>query len=204
MTWLSALGEQRAVVADRVVYAAAAIATAHSLLFHECDYDPNGFGNHSDQVGLLSQGHYYRVVMALKADLIGDDIGLGVCTSTANWSHRTPAIVGGGALADEFATVPMTLAKRHAPLDVLLGHIMPAPQPWVMTQAPRFWTGIVACMVTTVYRLLTRRCMCRSKSSVTARALAFRTATLMLKTLASSFKIGSFWSGSGYYETSVR
>lgn len=120
VTWRGALGEQHAVVVGWVVYAAAAIATAHSLLFHECDYDPNGLVNHSDQVGLLLQGHYYRVVMALKAELIWEYIGLGVITSTVNWSHGTPAIVGGGALADEFATVPMTLAKRRAPPDVLL------------------------------------------------------------------------------------
>ena len=77
-------------------------------------------GNHSDQVGLLLQGHYYRVVMGLKAELIWDDIGFGVITATVHWSHDTPAIVGGGTLADEFGTVPMTLAKRHVPLDVLL------------------------------------------------------------------------------------
>lgn len=45
---------------------------------------------------------------------------------------------------------------------------------------------------------------CRSKPSVTARALAFRTATLMLKTLASSSTIGSSLSGLGIYGTSVR
>ncbi len=50
----------------------------------KCDEDPNGLGNHSDQVGLLLQGHYYRVVMGLKAKLIWDDIGFGVITATVN------------------------------------------------------------------------------------------------------------------------
>lgn len=105
----AATGERITVEAEVVVVAGGAVETARLLL-------NSGLGN--DHVGRHLQGHYYPGAAGLFPEVVWDGLGPGVTTATCQFIHGNDGIVGGGMLADEFVTLPITFWKRHTPPDL--------------------------------------------------------------------------------------
>ncbi len=116
--YINRAGERLTVSAGVVVCSAGAIETARLLLNSATDQSPTGLGNQGDQLGRNLQGHYYPGVKGLMPEPIWDGIGPGCNTATVRWSHGNPDVIGGGMLADELLTLPITFWRRHLPPDV--------------------------------------------------------------------------------------
>ncbi len=118
VTYVRADATHVSVTAGTVIVAAGAIETPR-LLFNSATSDhPHGLGNHSDQLGRNLQGHVYPRVIGLMPDPVYDGQGPGVSICTTQFNHGNPEVIGGGMLADEFITLPITFWKRFLPPDV--------------------------------------------------------------------------------------
>ena len=99
--------ERRSVRAGHFVVAAGAIESARLFLNSANDGEPDGLGNHSDQVGRHLQGHTSWPTFALFSDPVQDSIGPGPSIATRQFSHGVPGIVGGGLIANDFIRFPL-------------------------------------------------------------------------------------------------
>jgi choline dehydrogenase-like flavoprotein len=94
--------------AGEVVVAAGAVETARLLLCSTSDAEPDGLGNNHDQVGRHLQGHLYGGAIGVFDDEIADLVGPGPSISTHDFRHHVDGLVGGGMLADEFVSTPLS------------------------------------------------------------------------------------------------
>ena len=99
---------RRAVGADDVVVAAGAIESARLLLASASDSEPEGLGNHHDQVGRYLQGHLYGGAIGIFDDPVNDLLGPGPSISTHDFRHGNDGLVGGGMIANEFVPTPVS------------------------------------------------------------------------------------------------
>lgn len=111
-------GQRVEAQAEVVVVSAGAVETARLLLNSATSREPDGIGNHHDQVGRSLQGHYYPRAVGLFEEPVQDGLGPGASTATCQFNHGNDGIIGGGMLADEFIVLPIILWKRLLPPDV--------------------------------------------------------------------------------------
>ncbi|HEY5978348.1 MAG TPA: GMC family oxidoreductase [Microlunatus sp.] len=98
--WRSEVG------AGEIVVSGGAVESARLLLNSAHDGEPSGLGNRTDQVGRHLQGHVYGGAVGTFADVVEDLIGPGPTIATHDFRHGVDALVGGGALIDEFIPLP--------------------------------------------------------------------------------------------------
>ena len=92
--------------ADLVVVSGSASETARLLLNSKSKTFPNGAGNNQGWVGKNLQDHAYTGAYGLFEDEVYDDVGPGACIAINDFNHRTPGVIGGGVLCNEFIRMP--------------------------------------------------------------------------------------------------
>jgi len=123
VTYWTKDGARLTATSEVVVVSGGAVETARLLLNSKSSTHPQGLGNAHDQVGRSLQGHYYAGAVGWMPDPIWDGIGPGATTATIDFSHDNvdqngEGIVGGGMLADDFITLPITFQKWRVPAHV--------------------------------------------------------------------------------------
>lgn len=108
-------GQVDEVLADIVVVACGAIETPRLLLHSRTAQEPAGIGNNADWVGRNLQGHFYPGAYARFDDLFSDLIGPGPTVAVTEFSHDNEGVVGGGMLADDFISLPVSYARDSRP-----------------------------------------------------------------------------------------
>lgn len=99
---------RRLIKAGHVIVAASAIESARLLLNSATEYEPDGIGNRSGQVGRHLQGHVYAGAYGLFEEPVQDGQGPGVSVATFRHEHAAESgIIGGGLLANEFTRLPI-------------------------------------------------------------------------------------------------
>jgi choline dehydrogenase-like flavoprotein len=101
--------------ADVVVVSAAAVETARLLLNSKSKLFPNGAGNNNDWVGRNLQGHAYTGAVGLFDRDVYDDVGPGATFAICDFNHGNKGIIGGGALCNEFTSMPYLFTKLRPP-----------------------------------------------------------------------------------------
>ena len=101
--------------ADLVIVAASATETARLLLNSRSKLFPNGAGNNSDWVGRTLQGHAYSGASALFDREIYEEAGPGACIALCDFNHHNPGLIGGGALVNEFISLPYLFTGSRPP-----------------------------------------------------------------------------------------
>lgn len=101
--------------ADVVVISAAAVETARLLLNSKSKLFSNGAGNNNDWVGRNLQGHAYTGAVGLFDRDVYDDVGPGATFAISDFNHGNKGIVGGGALCNEFTSMPYLFTKLRPP-----------------------------------------------------------------------------------------
>ena len=123
VTYWTKDGERITARSEVVVVSGGAVETARLLLNSKSPAHPHGLGNAHDQVGRSLQGHYYAGAVGWMPDPIWDGIGPGATTATIDFNHdnadeKGERIVGGGMLADDFITLPLSFLKGRVPAGV--------------------------------------------------------------------------------------
>ena len=106
--------------ADLVVVSASASETARLLLNSRSKLFPNGAGNNNDWVGRNLQGHAYSGASGLFEQEVYEEAGPGACVALCDFNHNNPGLIGGGALVNEFISLPYLFSgiasARRGPL----------------------------------------------------------------------------------------
>ena len=123
VTYWTKEGAHVTAISAVVVVSGGAVETARLLLNSRSSAHPDGLGNVHDQVGRGLQGHYYAGAVCWMPEPLWDGIGPGATTATIEWSHdnvdeKGERIVGGGMLADDFITLPLSFLKGRVPAGV--------------------------------------------------------------------------------------
>lgn len=98
-------GPTREIRARHTVVAAGAVETARLLLL-------SGVGTGHDQVGRYLQSHPYTGAVGIFDEVVQECVGPGATTSTTQYRHGSPGVMGGGILANEFVPPPVEYWAR--------------------------------------------------------------------------------------------
>lgn len=104
-------GPTREIRARHVVVAAGAVETARLLLL-------SGVGDGHDQVGRYLQSHPYSGAVGIFDEVVQKCVGPGPTTSTTQYRHGNPGVMGGGILANEFVPPPVEYWGRMPTFDL--------------------------------------------------------------------------------------
>ena len=118
VNWIDDAGERGSATAEIVIVSAGAVESARLLFNSATKREPNGLGNHSDQVGRHLQGHYYPLAVGLFPERMMDNLGPGGGVATCQFNHDNPDVIGGGMLADDFIVLPIISWKIYVPRDI--------------------------------------------------------------------------------------
>jgi choline dehydrogenase-like flavoprotein len=101
--------------ADVVVVACGATESARLLLLSTSKLFPRGLGNRHDWLGRNLTGHTYTGAVGFFDEQVYDDLGPGACSSSCDYNHGTPGLVGGGMLSNEYIRLPIQFVNQTPP-----------------------------------------------------------------------------------------